>query len=106
MALHIKGKSAMNGIKVVFDSNAAIKLLEKKLDLASLGIDIDKTPFFLPMMIICLTFPGQDTKQKPCYSFSIHSMLPFLTVLQSGSAFRRLLAVWAGLYRLADSTRW
>ena len=41
----------MNGIKIVFDTCAAIKLLEKQYDLASLGIDVEEVHFFTSVIV-------------------------------------------------------
>jgi predicted nucleic acid-binding protein len=45
-AWRIKGKSVTNGTKIVFDTCAAIKLLEGKYSLASLGEDINEAEQF------------------------------------------------------------
>ena len=44
--LYIKGQSVMNGINVVFDTCAIIKLLHRQYDLNALSINVEKTQFF------------------------------------------------------------
>jgi hypothetical protein len=46
MVWRIRGKSVPNGTKIVFDTCAAVKLLEGKYSLASLGDDIDEAQQF------------------------------------------------------------
>ena len=41
----------MNGIKIVFDTCAAIKLLEEQYDLALLGINISEAQFFTSVIV-------------------------------------------------------
>ncbi|MDR2898534.1 MAG: type II toxin-antitoxin system VapC family toxin [Spirochaetaceae bacterium] len=41
----------MNGIKIVFDTCAVIKLLNRQYDIASLGIDIDEASLFTSVIV-------------------------------------------------------
>jgi len=41
----------MNGIKVVFDSSAIIKLIDRQYDLLSLGINIDEAQLFSSVIV-------------------------------------------------------
>jgi len=49
--LRIKGLSAMNGTKIVFDTCAVIKLLDAQYDLPSLGINVDEARFFTSVIV-------------------------------------------------------
>ena len=49
--MRIKGLSAMNGTKIVFDTCAVIKLLDAQYDLPSLGINVDEAQFFTSVIV-------------------------------------------------------
>ena len=41
----------MNGTKIAFDTNVAIKLMERQYDLSSLGINVDETKFLTSVIV-------------------------------------------------------
>ena len=49
MALHIKGQYAMNGINIVFDTCAVVKLLDKQYDLSA--VEIDEAQLFTSVIV-------------------------------------------------------
>jgi len=51
MVLHIKGLSVMNGISIVFDTCAVIKLIDQQYDLSSLGINIDEAQLLTSVIV-------------------------------------------------------
>ena len=50
-ASHTKGLSVMNGTNLVFDTCAVVKLLDRKYELSSLGIDIDEVQLLTSVIV-------------------------------------------------------
>jgi len=51
MASHTKELFVMNGTNLVFDTCAVIKLLDRKYELSSLGIDTDEVQLFTSVIV-------------------------------------------------------
>ena len=51
MELRIREQSVMNGNNIIFDTCAIIKLLDRKYDLLSLGINIDETRLLTSVIV-------------------------------------------------------
>ena len=77
----------MNGIKIVFDTCAAIKLLEEQYDLALLGINISEAQFFTSVIVRMelLSKPQMQEEEKQ----RILGFLDDLTVISLNEAIEQ-----------------
>jgi len=69
----------MNGTKIVLDTNAAIKLLEKQFILTSLGLNIDEAQFFTSVIVRMELLSKREMQEEE--KQRIMSFLGDLTVL-------------------------
>ena len=87
MALHIKELSVTNGTKILFDTCAVIKLLDKQYDLSSLGISVDEARFFTSVIVrMELLSKKQMTSNE---ERSILNFLDYLAVIPLGEKIEK-----------------
>ena len=63
----------MNGIKILFDTCAVIKLLDEQYDLPSLGINVDEAEFFTSVIVRM-----ELLSKRQMMDFEVRGILEFL----------------------------
>jgi len=82
-----KGLSAMNGINIVFDTCAIIKLLDRQYDLGALGIDLQKSRFLTSVMVRMELMAKRNLSTGE--EFGIREFLSDLTVVPLDDAIEQ-----------------
>jgi len=85
--LRTKGLSAMNGINIVFDTCAIIKLLDRQYDLTALGIDLQKSRFLTSVMVRMELMAKRNLSTYE--EFGIREFLSDLTVVPLDDAIEQ-----------------
>ena len=85
--MRTKGRSAMNGINVVFDTCAIIKLLDRQYNLSALGIDLDESRFLTSVMVRMELMAKRDLSAGE--EFCIREFLDDLSVVPLDDAIEQ-----------------